>query len=151
MPSLIRVATGGSIAEALEQAAPGTTIEVEPGVYHEALTVDLPGITLRGLVKGEARPVLDGKGEINDGVIASGSPFAMTGFRIQHYKGNGVTTQGVDGVVLSDLVVDGRKCSGNSNIHPKQYNGVKMVANEFVAFQMLSDPALAAVTSANPM
>jgi len=121
VPAVVRVASGGSIAEAIEQAPPGTTIEVEPGVYHEALTVDTPGITLRGLVRGEARPVLDGWGELNDGVIASGSPFAMTGFRIQHYKGNGVSAQGVDGVVLSDLVVDD---TGLYGVYPVQSRNI---------------------------
>jgi len=117
----VRVKEGESIAEVLDKAAPGTTIEVEPGVYHEALTVDTPGITLRGLVKGTKRPVLDGKGELNDGVIASGSPFTMTGFRVQHYKGNGVSTQGVDGVFLSDLVVDD---TGLYGLYPVQSKNI---------------------------
>jgi parallel beta-helix repeat protein len=103
---VIRVRAGESIAAALEQAAPGTRVEVEPGTYREALVVDTPGIVLRGIVHGAERPVLDGGGELNDGVIASGSPFEMSGFRIQHYRGNGVTTQGVKGVRLSDLLVD---------------------------------------------
>jgi len=104
--AVLRVEAGGSIADALERAEPGDVVEVEPGVYREALTVDTPDITLRGVVKGDERPVLDGGGELADGVIASGSPFRMSGFRVQHYKGNGVTTQGVEGVHLSDLVID---------------------------------------------
>jgi parallel beta-helix repeat protein len=103
---VVRVRAGESIAAALEAAAPGTVIEVEPGIYREALVVDTPDITLRGIVRGAERPVLDGGGEKNDGVIASGSPFAMSGFRVQHYRGNGVTTQGVKGVALDDLIVD---------------------------------------------
>jgi parallel beta-helix repeat protein len=117
----IRVAAGGSIAEALERAAPGSVIEVEPGVYREALTVDTNDITLRGIVRGAERPVLDGFGELNDGVIASGSPFAMTGFRVQHYKGNGVSAQGVDGVFLSDLVIDD---TGLYGVYPVQSRNV---------------------------
>ena len=114
---VIRVASGESIAVAIEAAPAGSVIEVEPGLYHEALLVDRGGITLRGLVSGSQRPVLDGKGELNDGVIATGSPFAMTGFEIRHYKGNGVTTQGVDGVFLSDLVVDD---AGLYGVYPVQ-------------------------------
>ena len=119
----IRVKAGESIAAALEQAEAGTTVEVEPGVYHEALTVDTPGITLRGIVKGQARPVLDGRGELNDGVIASGSPFTMTGFGVRHYKGNGVSAQGVDGVVFSDLVVDD---TGLYGVYPVQSRNVNI-------------------------
>jgi parallel beta-helix repeat protein len=103
---VLRVAAGESIQKALDEAKPGDVVEVEPGTYREALTVDTPDITLRGVVRGDARPVLDGGGELNDGVIASGSPFRMRGFRVQHYKGNGVTTQRVDGVYIEDLVVD---------------------------------------------
>jgi parallel beta-helix repeat protein len=102
----IRVRAGESIAGAIERADPGTTIEVEPGVYRESLTVDQPGITLRGLVEGERRPVLDGEGERNDAVIASGKAFAMSGFGVRSYRGNGVTTQGVRGVVLRDLEIE---------------------------------------------
>ncbi len=115
------VEAGGSIAEALEKAPPGSVVEVAPGVYHEALTVDTPGITLRGLVRGGERPILDGQGELNDGVIVSGSPFTMTGFGIRHYKGNGVTTQGVDGVLLSDLVIDD---AGLYGVYPVQSRNI---------------------------
>jgi parallel beta-helix repeat protein len=120
---VIRVASGESIAQALERATPGSVVEVEPGVYHEALTVDTPGITLRGIVRDGARPVLDGQGELGDGVIASGSPFSMSGFEIRHYVGNGVTTQGVDGVVLTDLVIDD---TGLYGVYPVQSRNIEV-------------------------
>jgi parallel beta-helix repeat protein len=117
----LRVRSGESIAAALELAKPGMVIEVEPGIYHEALVVDTPNITLRGIVRGAERPVLDGRGALNDGVIASGSPFTMTGFAVRHYKGNGVTTQGVDGVFLTDLVVDD---TGLYGVYPVQSRNI---------------------------
>lgn len=121
--AVIRVESGESIAQALEGAEAGSVVEVEPGVYHEALTVDTPGITLRGIVRAGARPVLDGRGELGDGVIASGSPFAMTGFEVRHYVGNGITTQGVDGVVLSDLVIDD---TGLYGVYPVQSTNIEV-------------------------
>jgi parallel beta-helix repeat protein len=117
----VRVRSGESIAAALEQVGPGAVIEVEPGVYHEALVVDTPNVTLRGIVRGPERPVLDGRGSLNDGVIASGSPFTMTGFAVRHYKGNGVTTQGVDGVFLTDLVIDD---TGLYGVYPVQSKNI---------------------------
>jgi len=117
----VRVRAGESIAAALAVVSPGSVIEVEPGVYHEALVVDTPNITLRGIVRGTERPVLDGRGQLNDGVIASGSPFTMTGFALRHYKGNGVTTQGVDGVFLTDLVVDD---TGLYGVYPVQSRNI---------------------------
>jgi parallel beta-helix repeat protein len=119
----LRVRFGESIAAVLELAQPGAVIEVEPGLYHEALVVDTPNITLRGIVRGSERPVLDGRGALNDGVIASGSPFTMTGFAVRHYKGNGVTTQGVDGVFLSDLVIDD---AGLYGVYPVQSKNISV-------------------------
>jgi parallel beta-helix repeat protein len=119
----IRVRAGESIAKAIEQAQPGSTIEVEPGTYHEALVIDTPGITLRGVVSGARRPVLDGRGKLNDGVIASGSPFAMTGFAVQHYKGNGITTQQVDGATFSDLIIDD---TGLYGVYPIQSRNISI-------------------------
>ncbi|HEY8120608.1 MAG TPA: parallel beta-helix domain-containing protein [Myxococcota bacterium] len=116
-----RVRAGESIGRALEHAPPGSTIEVEPGTYHESLVVDTPGITLRGIVSGAQRPVLDGQGKRNDGVIASGSPFTMSGFAVQHYRGNGVTTQQVDGATLSDLILDD---TGRYGVYPIQSRNV---------------------------
>jgi parallel beta-helix repeat protein len=117
----LRVRSGESIAAALELAKPGMVIEVEPGVYHEALVIDTPNLTLRGIVRGAERPILDGRGVLNDGVIASGSPFTMTGFAVRHYKGNGVTTQGVDGVFLTDLVIDD---TGLYGVYPVQSRNI---------------------------
>jgi parallel beta-helix repeat protein len=117
----LRVRSGQSIAAALEAAQPGDVVEVEPGTYHEALTVDTPNLTLRGIVRGPERPILDGQSTLNDGVIASGSPFTMTGFAIRHYKGNGVSTQGVDGVFLTDLVIDD---TGLYGVYPVQSRNI---------------------------
>jgi len=120
----LRVRSGDSIAKALEAATPGSVVEVEPGIYHEALVVDTPNVTLRGIVRGPERPVLDGRGTLNDGVIASGSPFTMTGFAVQHYKGNGVSTQGVDGVFLTDLVIDD---AGLYGVYPVQSKNITIM------------------------
>ena len=119
----IRVRAGESIQRAIEKAPPGGVIEVEPGTYHEALVIDTPGITLRGVVSGAKRPVLDGEGKRGDGVIASGSPFTMSGFAVQHYKGNGVTTQQVDGVTLTDLIIDD---TGLYGVYPIQSRNIEI-------------------------
>ena len=119
----LRVRAGESIAKAIEAAPAGSTIEVEAGTYHEALAIDTPGITLRGVVSGAKRPVLDGRGKLNDGVIASGSPFTMSGFSVQHYRGNGITTQQVDGVTLTDLIIDD---TGLYGLYPIQSRNISI-------------------------
>ena len=55
-PQTINIAAGTSIQAALDKAAPGDTIVVAPGTYHESVTVKAYGITLKGQASGDARP-----------------------------------------------------------------------------------------------
>jgi len=148
---VLRVRAGESIAAAIDRAEPGTTIEVEPGVYHEALVVDTHDITLRGLAGSDgSRPVLDGRGRLADGVIASGSPFTIVGFSIRRYQASGVSPQSVRGVTLADLHIEDpgiygvypvqawdaevRDCvisgASDAGIYVGSSNRVKIVGNE---------------------
>jgi parallel beta-helix repeat protein len=102
----IRVRGGGTIQAAIDAARPGDTIEVEPGTYRESVLVDIDGITLRGLMDGGRRAVLDGDGERTDAVIASGHRFAIEGFAVRNYTSNGITVHGATGVVFRDLQVE---------------------------------------------
>lgn len=38
-----------SIGAAVGDAAPGTVVELSPGIYHESVRITLPGVTLRGM------------------------------------------------------------------------------------------------------
>lgn len=105
-PADVVVEPGQSIQEAIDSVGEGAVIEVKPGVYHEAVTVDKHGITLRGVVEGEKRPVFEGEGKLNDALIVSGNDFEISGFTLQHYQGNGLTAQGVENLVVRDLIVD---------------------------------------------
>jgi cytochrome c peroxidase len=105
-PRTLAVKSGGSIQEAVDAALPGDTIEVEPGTYRQSVLVDVDRITLRGLVKGGERAVLDGEGTRTDAVIASGHGFTIEGFALRDYTSNGITVHGATGVVFRDLVVD---------------------------------------------
>jgi parallel beta-helix repeat protein len=105
-PRTHTVEPGASIQAAIDAARPGDVIEVRPGTYRESLLVDVDRITLRGLVKDEARPVLEGDGEKTDAVIASGHGFAIEGFRVHGYTSNGITVHGATGVVFRDLQVE---------------------------------------------
>lgn len=123
-PTTHRVRAGESIQAAALRAGPGDTIEVEPGDYHETVTIDVDGVTLRGLKAGGAAPAratLDGRGVLADGVLATGNGFRIEGLAIRRYTGNGVAVSGARGVAMIDLEVDD---TGLYGLYPVQCSGV---------------------------
>ena len=100
------VAQGESIQAVIDRAIPGDRIEIEYGIYSEALIVDLNDITLRGLpnIAGEW-PVLDGRNELREGILASGNNFTVEKLRIADYIYNGAIVQGAENVTFRDLDV----------------------------------------------
>lgn len=107
MAAELTVPSGGSIQAVVDRAAPGDTILVEPGIYHQSVYVDKPRITLRGLRDGDNWALLDGEMKLNDGIIASGHSIVINGFRVTGYKGNGIMTQGANNFEISDNYVEG--------------------------------------------
>ncbi len=105
-PQTITVHAGESIQAGVDQALPGDTVVVEPGVYHETVYVDTGGITIRGIVTGDDRPWLDGKKILSDGFNTTGDDFVLEGFGIRDYIGNGVLTTGAERVVYRNLIIE---------------------------------------------
>jgi cytochrome c peroxidase len=102
-PQTISVAGGGSIQAAVDQASPGDTIVVAAGVYHESVTIKVPGVTLKGQGSGDARPVLDGENRFENGVLATAGPFTIENLMVRNYLKNGVIVRGADGAIFRDL------------------------------------------------
>lgn len=105
------VVPGQSIQAAVDAAAPGTEIDVAPGVYREAILVNKPGIRLVGR-RGPhgSEPVLENPGGADDGILAkSADGFALRQFTVAGFGENGVVLAGVNGFVLSHVtaVTDG--------------------------------------------
>lgn len=155
-PTTITVRAGQSIQVAINTARPGDTIEVEPGIYHESLTLDLDNITFKGKTTAspfeyaknkpdEAKagthgvmgwPILDGKNELADGIIATGSNFKIEGLEFRNYKANGIQVQHAHKPVFRDLLVNN---SGLYGTYPVSCTGVLI---ERVAATRIADAAI---------
>jgi len=104
---VVVVKDGESIQDAVTQAAPGTTILVSPGTYHETVYIDKDGIRLIGIIKESERAVLDGEGKLNDAILFSGNNVVIENFKITRYKGNGIMSQaGNSWEIRNNLIVD---------------------------------------------
>jgi parallel beta-helix repeat protein len=121
-PMTHTVLPGETIQSAVDQAQPGDTIEVTYGVYHERVVVDVSDITLFGVANEQGEwPVLDGEGELSDGVISSGNNFTVGNFHIRNYNDNGVLVEGATGVHFHDIYAEN---VGTYGIYPVQSTNV---------------------------
>lgn len=105
-PQTFRVAPGELIQAAIDRARPGDSIEVEPGTYRQALVVDVPGLTLRGLVRGGERPWLDGQDVRPVAIVVRADDFTFEGFGVRGYLRAGVSAGSSEGFGSSDIVTD---------------------------------------------
>ncbi len=115
------VAPGQSIQAAVDRAQPGDRIEVMPGTYNESVTVDFDDIEFIGLSENGERPVLDGKGKMNDAILASGNNFVISGFEIRDYKGNGVVVNKAKNSTFKNVVCHN---TGKYGVYPVLCDGV---------------------------
>ena len=82
-----------TIGRAVAEAGPGTIIEIAPGVYHEAVIVEVPGVTLRGLDRNEV--VLDGRHQLANGIAVKADDVAVENLTVRNYNQNGIVFNGI--------------------------------------------------------
>lgn len=84
-----------TIQSAVDAAAPGDLVLIEPGVYKEAVSVTTPGLTIRGTDRNEV--VLDGELTRENGIAATADGVAVENLTVRGYTINGVFWNGVTG------------------------------------------------------
>jgi parallel beta-helix repeat protein len=129
----------------VDQALSGDVVEVEPAVYHETVYVDVQGITIRGIVDGEDRPWIDGRGVLSDGFNTTGDDFVLEGFGIRDTIGNGVLTTGAQRIVYRDLIILN---AGIYGVYPVESTDILV---EFVEVTGISDAAIYVGQSRGPI
>src|SRR5262245_22176281 len=123
-----------SIQAAVDAEAPGDTVVVPPGRYHETVSIGTSGITIRG----SRGAVLDATG-FAVGIRAAAAPgcpaptltnITVDGLRIENASFTGVLLRGVDGFAVRDGVYTGNEeyaifpiCSRNGVIEGNQVEG----------------------------
>jgi parallel beta-helix repeat protein len=130
-PTTWTVRPGERIQHAADQARAGDVVEVWPGVYHETVYIDHPGITVRGVMidtdgdgdtDGDSeRPWIDGRGVLSDGFNTTGDDLTLEGFGIRDTVGNGILTTGAERVAYRDLII---RDAGIYGVYPVECTGV---------------------------
>ncbi len=92
-----------SIQSAVDAAQPGDVVLVSPGVYAEAVTVVVPGITIRGVDR--ETTILDGgttDPRLNTGITVVADGVTVESLTLQNYASNGVAFSHVDRFYMYD-------------------------------------------------
>lgn len=94
-----------TIQEAVDAAAPGDLILVAPGIYEEAVRIDIDGVTLRGADRNSV--ILDGADRLQNGVYVTASDVAVENLTVRRYTNNGVlfTSYGQD--LVEEVIEEG--------------------------------------------
>lgn len=84
-----------TIQAAVDAAKPYDLIMIAPGVYHEAITVKTPHLTLRGEERNSV--ILDGDFKRDNGVEAQANDTVVENMTARHFLGNGFFWTAVNG------------------------------------------------------
>ncbi|MBL8989184.1 MAG: right-handed parallel beta-helix repeat-containing protein [Gemmatimonadetes bacterium] len=84
-----------TIQGAVDAAAPGDLVLIEPGIYREGVTVTTPSLTIRGADRNTV--ILDGEFQRPNGIAVFADAVAVENLTVRAYALNGVIWSGVTG------------------------------------------------------
>ena len=97
-----------ALQEALILAEPGTTIEIPEGFFEftSALSLDVPGVTLRGA--GMDKTILSFKGQISgsEGLLITSDSVTVKDLAVEDTPGDGIKAKGVDQISFIGVRVE---------------------------------------------
>lgn len=93
-----------SIQDAIDAAAPGDVVRVRPGVFEEALEIDVEDLTLEGA--GQGVTVLDGTDIASDGIDISADGVTVRDLTVRNFGGDGVFFYGVTGFYVERVTAE---------------------------------------------
>ncbi len=117
-PGVLRVGCGegayATIGSAVSAAAPGQTVVVCPGTYHEEVVVpaDKP-LSIEGI----GHPVVDATG-FDQGVLVLASYSEVEGLTVENAIGEGILVEGVPGEPITDVTVSRNTVTRNDQGNP---------------------------------
>ncbi len=114
------VLAGSSIQAAVDAATGPTIIEIEPGIYKEAILVNKPGIQLIGLKGVNNSVVIDNPGSEDNGItVRDGDGFVLKNVTVQNFKENGVFMIRSDDFILERVITNN---NGEYGLYPIRCN-----------------------------
>lgn len=129
-PTTLYVSTSGSdtsgngtatapyatIQKAVDEAASGDTILIQPGTYDEMVTVSEP-LTIEAAPGYSSPVVIDAAGEAN-GILINSSNVTIHGLTIENANDAGLLAVGTQGTALTNLTIDDNILEDNSQTKP---------------------------------
>jgi plastocyanin len=88
-PKIVVPDDAPTIQKAVNQARPGATVLIRPGVYHETVTVRTPNLVIKGVDR--FRTILHGRDKLGNGIVTDGTRnITVKNMTIRNYTGNGI-------------------------------------------------------------